>query len=122
MIDLVSSWEAIRTIYFPRWDRKCKWRIRQVLPGAIGRGNGECSRMECLIRMSEVSSDPDELDSLIIHEICHAVSNKDDHGNEWQAKMRVAALRAQTLGRQRLTGKLVEDIAQAEKDMQIIFG
>ncbi len=41
---------------------------------------------------------PDKRDDLLVHEICHAVTNG-SHGKAWQRRMEIAARRADELGR-----------------------
>jgi hypothetical protein len=55
------------------------------------------------------STNPDERDRLVIHEICHAIA--EGHGKGWQGRMEKAAKRADALGRHRLAGLIREEIA-----------
>jgi len=56
-------------------------------------------------------TDADEMDMLLIHEICHAVSTG-GHGKVWLARLEKAAQKAEKVGRSRLAELLREEITR----------
>jgi hypothetical protein len=85
----------IKSLFFPRWDRDNLWRISTKSRRNV---HGHCDRERRVIAIVIQHSDPDERDSLLIHEICHAAANG-SHGKVWQRRMEKAAKRADELGR-----------------------
>jgi hypothetical protein len=62
-----------------------------------------------VIEIVKQHGDSDERDTLLIHEICHAIA--EGHGRGWQDRMEKAAKRAVALRRQRLAGLIRQEIA-----------
>ena len=73
---LEKRFEQIRKDFFPRWDKGNVWQIKldTSLPG-----HGRCDKKEKTIVIQRVTDDNDKMDSLLIHEIAHAVTT-DGHG------------------------------------------
>lgn len=67
-----------------------------------------------MIEIVSQQTDPDELDRLLIHEICHAIA-KGGHGKAWRARMGAAARKATELGRNRLAQLLQQEIVGYEQ-------
>jgi hypothetical protein len=92
---LNKSFEFVRKVFFPRWDRDSRWRIKRVwhLPA-----QGRCDRTSRNILIKAPPPREDELHCLLIHEICHAVSSP-YHGGRWQKRMMKASDQASRIGR-----------------------
>jgi hypothetical protein len=99
LASLKTAWAAVRTDFFPRWDRANAWRIRFANRREIV-GHGKCLPDRKLILIGHCPSDPDERDTLLIHETCHAYVP--GHGVTWLRCMNVRQDRARELGRDRL--------------------
>lgn len=106
-MSLRHEFQAIKSVFFPRWDRANLWRISTRSRRSV---HGYCDRIRRVIEVVVVPSDPDDRDLLLIHEICHAVTSG-SHGKSWQARMGRAAERADRFGRDRLAKLLREEIA-----------
>ena len=94
-----AAFQRIRRDFYPRWDRKRRWRLSIVedLHGACGLADPNTKTIS--IRKLDGEARPeDSLELLLIHEIAHAVTN-DGHGKKWLARMRAAAKRADDIGR-----------------------
>lgn len=104
-MDLRKEFKHIREAFFPRWDRKGEWRVKQVwnLPSS---GKYDDTSKGILIR--DISDDQNELHKLLIHTICHFVSYV--HGSQWKARMLKAARRAEELGRKELSRMLLKEV------------
>ncbi len=92
MIEFRSTF--IRKTFFPRWDRERQWRIvadSQMI------AMGKCFRDSRLIKIPYITSREDDLYELLIHEICHAVTD-DYHSRRWKARMLKAAEKAENIG------------------------
>lgn len=105
--EIERQYEEVRRIFFPRWDRRTMWRLQIVedLDGAYGR----CDAPHRRIRMIS-GFNGNQLVLVLIHEIAHAVVNG-GHGKKWQARMELAAITAEALGRTELAGLLRREIA-----------
>jgi|APSaa5957512622_1039677.scaffolds.fasta_scaffold21779_2 hypothetical protein len=102
---LQSVYSYIRSAFFPRWDKKKEWKLKEVwdLPS-----EGRCETVQKLIYIKPQSeSDQDSLHLLLIHEICHAIAP--NHGERWQARMLKAADRARQLGMSSLSALICQE-------------
>jgi hypothetical protein len=104
--EVVDLFENIRQTFFPRWDRKKEWSVVIVddLDGAQGRCEPEAKQIQLATYM-----EGDELTSLIIHEVAHAVA-RIDHGRRWLARMEKAAVDADKMDLGGIAGLLREQI------------
>ena len=98
--------DQIRRLFFPRWKAGATWRLSNR---SRRRVHGYCDPKRRVIEVVLRPDEPDERDRLIIHEICHAVADS-GHGKKWQARMELAAKRADALGRRRLAQLLREEV------------
>jgi hypothetical protein len=103
---LKTSFEYVRTSYFPRWDKHQKWGIKRVwhLPA-----QGKCDRISKNILIKEISPEEGELHCILIHEICHA-SSSPYHGRRWQERMTKASERAEKTGHIKLSKLIDEEV------------
>jgi hypothetical protein len=95
----------IKEMFFPRWDRRNRWKIRTWSRRNL---EGFCDRKKRVIEIVGERSNQDEQDLLLIHEICHAIHS--GHGRAWVGRMKKAAGRATELGRDRLAELLEKEI------------
>jgi hypothetical protein len=104
--DLNQSFELVRKVFFPRWDRGCQWGVKRAwhLPA-----QGRCDRALKNILIKDRSHQEDELDCLLIHEISHAVSSP-YHGRRWQVRMMKASDKAKKIGHSVLAKMLDEEV------------
>jgi hypothetical protein len=109
--ELDASFNYIRDTFFPRWDRQHDW-VAKV--GAIpDRDNlvgfdGECDPVRKRIIINQRGIPKSEgLDSLLIHEIAHAVAGL-AHDKRWRNRMEKAALKAIDIGRTELAVEIRE--------------
>lgn len=107
MAKLQADFREVKRLYFPRWDRADRWRIR--CDGRL-RGCGLCDTKKLLVTVQVVHADRTQLLLLLIHEIAHAAANC-GHGKTWQRRMLVAADRADALGERALAAALREEVA-----------
>jgi hypothetical protein len=103
---LNKSFEFVRKVFFPRWDRARQWGVKRVwhLPA-----QGRCDRASKNILIKDQSPQEDELNCLLIHEISHAVSSP-YHGRCWQDRMMKAGVRAEKIGHSVLAKMLGEEV------------
>ena len=102
---LQTVYGFIRSAFFPRWDKKRQWKLKEVwdLPS-----EGRCETDQRLIYIKpQPESDQDSLHLLLIHEICHALAP--NHGERWRARMLKASDRARQLGMQSLSKLICQD-------------
>jgi len=101
-----KAYEDIRAAFFPRWDRRRSWKLE--IDPSLPR-NGDCGTWKPkTITLQFVLADAEELDQLLIHEICHAPGP--EHGSPWQRRMMAAATKAEALGRSQLSARLKEEV------------
>jgi hypothetical protein len=109
---LSEAFDYIRDTFFPNWDKNREWRIKEA---------GDAPFDGCAIPMTKSISihsdllDSDDLNGVIIHEICHAASTS-SHGDQWQKHMQGAAERARKIGMNRLAEFIEKDILQARQN------
>ncbi len=103
---LRESFELVRRVFFPRWDRNREWGIKRVwhLPA-----DGKCDRISKNILLKELSPEKDELFCILIHEICHA-SSSPYHGKRWQERMAIAGEQAEKIGLKKLSQLIDEEV------------
>ncbi len=102
-----QDFDRIKRLFFPRWDRAGLWR---VTTNSRRRLHGFCDQAQKRIEIVTSHDDADKHDALIIHETCHAVTGG-GHGNDWQARMEKAAVRATELKRRKVARILRDEIA-----------
>lgn len=106
MTRLQRHWQAVLATFFPTWKAGKQWRCT---PQTRRTAHGYCNLERRVVEMGLVSSDDDELDKLLIHEICHATASV-GHVKKWQNRMSHAAAKARKLGRHRLAQLLDEEV------------
>ena len=111
-----AEFQRVRRTFFPRWDRQKLWRVKTVrdLDGAQGKCDQRTKTIKILGGITGLN-----LTVLLIHEIAHAVANV-YHEEAWQARMRVAADKADHLGKTDLAlllRKQVADYADSDHRM-----
>lgn len=112
LASLKRAFREIRRQFFRRWDPSEDWRIKMGSPDYSGSWIlGYCARHTKTIYVKDriIAAGGDELKSLVIHEICHAITS-DTHGKTWIKCMERAAKRAKTLGLSSLADMLSQEI------------
>ena len=113
---LEERFEAIRTAYFPRWDRNREWTaVAGHRTRKPNKGDGYCDTDRKIVWINPGIVDAGEtgLDLVIIHEICHATAS-DSHGKVWRNYMRTKSTRAKKLGQSSIAAMIDEEIANYE--------
>ena len=110
---LTEVFDFVRRAFFPRWDKKNQWVIRELssLPS-----EGRCDNDKKTIFVKYVPEEDDRLYELLIHEICHAVASP-GHGKKFLVRMAKAATTAQMLGYGELSRMLNTDIEETKKGL-----
>ncbi len=88
--------------FFPKWDRRREW---MVAPSGVQ--GSRCHRETKTILVEDVAGE--ELEHILIHEICHAVTTT-AHGATWRRRVQKAAEQAERNGRVGLAHRIREDI------------
>jgi hypothetical protein len=137
---LQKQFRTIKEEFFPRWDKKQEWGVRlsrdkELSPAlgdtAVGQCNSESKniviqsiddfspvgrriadiKMIIFSSCTKKLSPKQQLQLLLIHEICHAVT-PDGHGKRFQKRLLKASERAKELGRKRLANALREEAGE----------
>jgi len=108
---LHHHFQVVKRLFFPRWDRADLWRVSTRSKRKV---HGRCDTERRVIEIVMQHTDPDEMDRLLIHEICHAVA-AGGHRTVWQRRMEAAAKRADQLGRSRLAELLRQEIVNYQQ-------
>ncbi len=103
---LQKAGDYIHKTFFPLWDQKGQWAIKEDYKLL---GQGLCSEDKKTIFLQFVSSKNDDLYLLLIHEICHAVTNS-SHGKKWFDRMLKASNRAKEIGLKNLSERLLNEL------------
>lgn len=100
---------------FPGWRTHKKWRFFWgICPNRVATDNeqwGFCDHLEKVIFVSR-KGNRDQLDSIVAHEITHAVSPDPAHGQEFVRRLLTAASIARKHGRAGLADQIEKDIVQ----------
>lgn len=114
MKDLSQRFQRIKREFFPRWDKNNQWRIRQDKRYKRP-GYAECQAERKTIKVNLYKLDnlnrnisEDDVDQLIIHEICHAVVNQ-YHGPNFYKRIKEVRLHAESIGRRSLAELILKD-------------
>jgi hypothetical protein len=99
----IEAWRRVRQEFFPVWDRKREWKL--CICGYLLAG-GKCYPDRKLITLQRVPNEQDKLETLLIHEICHAFSPA--HEGLWQSRFSKVAVHADEIGRRSL-GTMIRD-------------
>lgn len=116
-----QDFERIKRLFFPRWDRAGLWRVTTNSSYGV---HGRCDQERKRIEIVFLSDNPDEHDRLIIHEICHAVTNG-GHETRWQDRMEAAAKQADKLKRTTLAILLRSEVIvyrNTPRSIDIVYG
>lgn len=120
-VALHRAFEAVRQRYFPRWDREQQWRVRVGFHSPeLGRADGYCDgeSKTIWINPTRVTSG-DDLDQLLIHEICHAIAGKGHTQKRFQARLHQVAGTARKLGRDTLAENIESEVLEYEETPQV---
>lgn len=112
---LNQSVQYIKEIYFPRWDNRKRWTIKKdkSLPSF-----GLCNRESKTISLKYIDEDEDNFYRLLIHEICHAVTNG-NHSKKWKVRMLKARDKAKSIGHQKLAVLLEIEVGEYAPEKSI---
>ena len=105
-----AEFERIGRTFFPRWNRAKRWRARA---DPTLDSNGRCKPGQKTILIKSGCDAHWSLSALLVHEICHAVTEQ-RHGSRWKAKMLDVAEKASKLGGESLASEIRNDVAGTE--------
>jgi len=103
---LHDAFEFVRSTFFARWDTDRQWKIKYAprLP-SDGRADPDTK----IIFLVSVPKELDLLYLILIHEICHAVTQS-GHSKKWIRRLGTVRDKAKELGMLSLSEKLQEEI------------
>ena len=112
---LKSLFESICKDFFPQWDNAKNWRskLKPRLPS-----RGLCCHEKKEIQIRTVFENEDELDSLLIHEICHAIA-PGNHTKRWNERMVKASKKADELGRHEVASLLSKEVEACKDALRV---
>jgi hypothetical protein len=103
----IEAWRWVRQEFFPKWDQKREWKL--CIHGYLI-AHGKCYPERKLITLQSVPNDQDEMETLLIHEICHAFSL--GHEGPWERQFLKAAVRADEIGRPSLATMIRYEVSR----------
>lgn len=101
-----ERYHYVREVFFSHWDSK-EWRV--IFPSHRN-VDGHCDTESKIIEIGIVLKDKDDIDCLLIHEICHTLSGCAPHGITWKRTMLKKADIAERKGRTLLAVKIRKDV------------
>ncbi len=112
---LRRAFRDVRKIYFPRWDLRGQWAVKKVrhLPVSapvIAYTNHSLKT----IFVNYLPKSKDILYSLLIHEICHAITSGQHH-KRWEKRMMKSADKATKMDNIQLAKLIYEDLDNVKK-------
>lgn len=99
--ELQEIYQDIRRTYFPKWDKKCEWKLK--LLEDINGSQGFCDTQNKTIYTLYTNN------LVIIHEICHAVTEQ-GHNKRWTTRMELVAEDAEKDGNSELATEIRNQI------------
>jgi len=99
-----TRFQYVRQHFFPRWDLKKQWTVRYIPNASFA---GRCNEKTKEILVNRFTNE-DDLDLLLIHEICHVRSPSHDSG--WQNKFFLMSQRAKDVGRDELSNLILREL------------
>lgn len=104
---LHEAFKYIKRVFFPRWDYNKQWVVKEEPCLFV---MGVCNSKTKIIYLKHFyANNPDSI-CLLIHEICHAVTNK-NHAKKWVTRMQKAAATSQRIGNKKLEENILKEIA-----------
>ena len=107
-MNLQERFQRIKELFFPDWDQENLWLVDTSSERSERDGDGCCDHERRVIEIVCQSTDPNEQDLLLIHEICHVFFP--GHEKDWQDRMGKAARRADEIGQHQLAHLLRKEI------------
>jgi hypothetical protein len=112
---LRRAFRDVRENVFPRWDLKSQWTVKKVkhLPisaPVIAYTNHSLKT----IFVNYLPNDKNSLYSLLIHEICHAITSGQHH-KRWEKRMMKSADKASKIGNFQLVKLIYEDLDNVKR-------
>ena len=106
----------IKTKFFPRWDPEKFWCVSGSLSTESGNicPNGHCSKAD---RTIHVLTNHDEHERMLVHLICHAVT-ENNHGRHWQERMTLASKRAKQIQKNELSIEILSEVEHYKKSIK----
>jgi len=105
-----SLFNSIKKSYFPRWDQGSHWKLKVA---GIRKRFGEfgyCDDVSKTIYIASEIKKKSDLQVVMIHEICHAVT-RTGHGKMWARRLLKAAKKAKELKNFKLEAALKKEVA-----------
>jgi len=110
--ELQDGFQFIRKSFFPKWDKKNEWKAR-LNPDEPGRG--ACNDATKTINIRRILPDKNVFYTLLVHEICHAVTHSSHLASRWKNRMAKASDRAIELGLTELGHSIEADVESYRK-------
>ncbi len=112
MNPLQTTWLDVRKNFFPRFDRKGRWRARKGTFTSMLGEQGYCDDGQCriLVRPDLAAAHSDDLTVTLIHELIHAVLQDGSHLRRFARRLEAARTRALRLGRRELAQRIRDEI------------
>jgi len=112
---LQRAFRDVRRNFFPRWDPKGQWAVKKVshLPisaPVIAYTNHSLKT----IFINYLPNNRNNLYSILIHEICHAITSG-QHNKRWEKRMMKSADMARKISNMQLSKMIFEDLANVKK-------
>jgi len=108
--NLRRAFKDVRKNFFPRWDRKGQWTVKKVKHLPISAPTiAYCNHFLKTIFVNYLPNNKNSLFSLLIHEICHAITSG-QHKKRWEIRMLKAADKAQKMGNMQLFKMVLKNL------------
>ena len=111
--------DYVKKTFFPQWDRSQAWAIKYSPDHPeVEFCQGKCCPEIKTIYLGMMPDDDTELHALLIHEICHALS--DGHGKTWQQRFLKAANQADRIGNNKLSQMINREVESYRNTTKIM--
>jgi hypothetical protein len=107
---LQRAFRDVRRIFFPRWDPKGQWAVKKVRHLPISAPVIACTNHSLkTIFINYLSNNKNNLYSILIHEICHAITSG-QHNKRWEKRMMRSADKARKISNMQLSKMIFKDL------------
>ena len=107
---LQSAFRDVRRKFFPRWDPKGQWAVKKVRHLPVSAPViAYTNHFLRTIFINYLPNNGNNLYSILIHEICHAITSG-QHNKRWERRMMRSVDQARKIGNKQLSKMIFEDL------------
>ena len=111
---LEEAFQYVRETFFPKWRKGTYWTVEEDPTLTY---YGRCDDSSRKILVQSTPEEDDRLHLILIHEICHAITNE-PHTKKWRDRFRQAGDTAMEMGRQELANLIHNEVRRSSENVK----